>query len=111
MSIERKILKWMASEHTGISSKAMAFCAVGIKNYHFSTEPSDPSDFERCLGLVKAVPEVKKKFPKIMKMSDKWERFLTSWDYIETLFLDEIKNQGCMWSAPKTYRAMKAIGL
>jgi hypothetical protein len=54
VSIERDILKWLASDKAGVSSKAMAFCSVDIEDFvTFSAPPSDPSDFERCLGLVR----------------------------------------------------------
>ena len=55
-----KILRWMATGETGISSKKMAFTAVGEeyeKNY--PSHPHDPADFNRCLMLLDAVPEIR----------------------------------------------------
>lgn len=112
--MEKKILEWMSTDETGISSKAMAFASVGIKSSgSFSNyTPSDPSDFNRCLKLVAHVPEVKEMFPVIAKLSKQWEVVINNWDVIEASFLNEVGFDWCNGkSAPETYKLMKSLGL
>lgn len=113
MSIERKILEWMATSNTGTSSKAMAFCAAGLKNNSpfCNGYPSDPSDFNRCLKLLDKVPEIRNHFDEISKLSAVWKATIDNWDKIESTFLNEC---GFNWSkkttkATETYRLMKKI--
>jgi len=112
--MEKKILKWFATKNTGVSSKAMAFAAVGIENKgNFANcTPSDPADFNRCLVLIDSVPEIKEKFSDIAKLSQEWAVVISRWDELEKIFIDEV---GFDWSkegsATKTYELMKEIGL
>ncbi len=110
--MERKILEWLASDRTGVSSKAMAFAAVGIVNKRSfgNSTPSDPSDFNRCLMLVDQVPEIKHQFDEIAKLSDKWALLISKWEIIEKSFLDEVGFNWCKGDrAPKTYKLMHTI--
>ena len=110
--MEKKILEWFATGNTGVSSKAMAFAAVGITNKQSfgNSTPSDPSDFNRCLKLVEQVPEIKHHFDKIAKLSDKWAVLISKWEIIEKSFLDEVGFDWCKGDrAPNTYKLMHSI--
>ncbi|MNN54991.1 hypothetical protein D3C81_1698410 [compost metagenome] len=106
--IQEKVLHWIATGRVGASSKTMALAACGLPNdgdYHH-----DPDDLNRCLLLLKAVPEVRHHFDKISALGVVWGRLAAHWDEIEQSFLEEV---GLNWSksgnAPKTYRLMRDV--
>ena len=104
-----KILNWLGTGRVGASSKAMALAVLGIKND--GSHPYDPDDFNRCLLLLKAVPEIRQHMDKVAAMNKTWERLVERWEELELCFLAEV---GLDWwkakSAPKTYALMKSIG-
>jgi len=107
-----KILNWFVSGKVGLSSKTMACEVVGLpqdKNWGIC-HPLDPDDFNRCLLLLKDVPEVRDHFDKIAQLSDVWASIIARWDVIEKCFIDEV---GFDWSkgnkASKTYNLMQEI--
>ena len=103
------VLRWLANGQVGLSSKAMAFCAVGIE-YDRVDHPYDPADFNRCLLLVGQIPAIRDAFSKIAKLSPQWAAVIQHWDELEALFIKEV---GLNWergaSAPKTYERMGTI--
>lgn len=112
MSLERKVIEWLAGPSVGESSKNMAFTAVGVK--YNTRHPLDPADFNRCLKLVKQVPEIKNHFGEISKLSSQWKIVIDNWDLIESTFLDEAGidwRKGEFLKATKTYELMKVLGL
>lgn len=106
--MEKEILNWLSNGETGLSSKAMAFTAIGVECR--KAYPSDPSDFNRCLKLVNEIPEIEKHFKKIADLSPAWASIIENWNLIKDLFLEEV---GYDWSngrsAPKTYALMKDV--
>jgi hypothetical protein len=108
--MKNKILRWLANGETGMSSETMAYTAIGIKTH--KSHPYDPADLNRCLVLVKKVPEIKKHFGKIAKISKQWKAVIDNWTLLEMTFVTEV---GWNWSksmaAPKTYELMKKLGL
>jgi hypothetical protein len=107
------ILAWYVNGETGISSKAMAAVFSGIEpvNRWFGNHPSDPSDFNRCLKLLNAVPEARNHMDKVAKLSDVWAKLVDRWDEVKKCFLDEVGYDWCKAKeAPKTYALMKEIG-
>lgn len=107
----RKVLLWMANGRTGVSSKTIAaYICTGEKIV--GSTPCDPSDFNRCLLLIKAVPELKDHLYKMKGLSSKWDKLVDNWDSLEQCFINEV---GENWSkgerAPITYAAMKGMGL
>ena len=112
--MEKKIIEWLVNGDTGISSELMAATACGIDRKKWGPRtPSDPSDFNRCLKLLKAVPEVKNHMPEIANLSETWAALIERWDEVEKCFLEEV---GLDWeksrtkAARKTYELMKEIG-
>lgn len=108
---EHQIIEWMASRHTGTSSKAMAFCALGVTNKSpfGNSTPADPSDFNRCLGLLDAAPAVRDSFPQIACMSPKWHRLIDRWDEVESLLRSEMMSGRGDGTAPLTYALLNEI--
>ena len=113
MTLEKKVLKWFANGDIGISSECMALAACGIEAKRQHT-PLDPPDFNRCLKLVREIPEIMHHKDKISSISKKWKSLMDNWNHLESIFLDEV---GIDWKkdrnkpAEKTYRAMKDLGL
>lgn len=111
MDMKTKVLKWFATGETGMSSEAMASAVCGIESQKW--HPCDPADFNRCLKLIRDVPEIKEHMGKVSALSPVWEKLVARWDEVEKCFLDEV---GLDWSkgrrlhATKTYALMKEIG-
>jgi hypothetical protein len=113
---ESAIVEWLANGHTGLSSKAMAFyLGFGIvRKQEGRFYPLDPSDFNRCLGLLRVAPRLRSKLPQMAKLSKYWRRLVAAWDQIEATFHEEV---GDTWDregvralpAPRTYALMKEI--
>lgn len=111
MTLKDSVLLWLSTGQIGSSSKAMAFCAIGIN--HVSTDhPRDPADLNRCLLLVAQIPAIKKQFPDIAKLSPQWHALIDNWYELCTMFVDEV---GWDWAAggqaTNTYRRMKELFL
>lgn len=103
-----KILHWFAIGQVGASSRAMALCLINEENDH--SYPLDPSDFNRCLLFLHAVPEARKCFDKFRKMSPQWEILIDNWSEIEKSFIKEVGfNWGAGHRAPKTYKLMNDL--
>jgi hypothetical protein len=85
--------------------------ALGLEyNYNRLCYPSDPSDFNRCLELLIAAPEVEDAMPEIAKISKQWDAIISRWDEVETSFINEAgQNWSKGKSAPLTYELMKEI--
>jgi len=76
VEIANKISEWLLTGQVGESSKAMASAASGIacnsRNYY----PRDPADFNRCLLLLEAIPEIKNFFSEISQYNKYWSRII-----------------------------------
>lgn len=111
-NIKNKVLHWLAYGSVGVSSKSMALAAAGMpKCENWGADiPHDPDDFNRCLLLLDAIPEIRNHFDKIALLSKSWHKIISNWDEIEKSFIDEA---GFNWSkshsAPETYRLMKQV--
>lgn len=106
--IQKKVLNWVATGRVGASSKTMAMAACDLPNE--GDYPHDPDDLNRCLLLLKAVPEVRDNFEKIAALGVVWKRLVGRWAEIEASFLDEVGLNWCKAkSAPKTYALMREV--
>lgn len=106
---ETKVLSWMMTgDGVGMSAQAMAGAAVQI--HGGNSHPYDPSDFNRCLRLIKTIPEIKDNFDSVAMISPQWKALIDRWDEVEKCFIDEV---GFDWSkgnkAPITYKLIKSI--
>lgn len=108
-AMKYQILKWFGTGQVGASSQAMALAAAGVPQEDHS-HPYDPSDFNRCLLLQEAAPEIRQHMGKVASMSAVWARLVERWDEVEQCFIEEA---GLNWSkasrAPKTYAMLKEI--
>jgi len=106
--IKDAVLSWLAAGRVGSSSKTMALAACGLPND--GDYPHDPDDLNRCLLMLKAVPDVRQHFDKIEALGAVWARLIKRWPEIEASFLDEV---GLNWSkakaSPATYKLMREV--
>lgn len=104
--LQRKVLIWLASNRTGISSETMAYTALGLKPYR-SSHPSDPADLGRCMNLLDQIPAIREHFDEIAALSPEWGRLIASWGEITGLLEDERRSNGQF--AHATYKRMKQL--
>ncbi|WP_216628381.1 hypothetical protein [Pseudoalteromonas caenipelagi] len=103
------VLHLIAAKQLGQSAQCMAFKLLSIPTENTS-HPSDPADFNRCLRLLNAVPELRERIPNMASVSAYWAAIAEHWDDIEATFLGEV---GYDWSkgtsAPQAYQLMKTV--
>lgn len=112
-ALRTAVLQWLAeSDDVGVSSKTIAiYLSLGVKP-RGACHPLDPADFNRCLKLLKVVPELKPLLPRMRDVSPAWEKLIGRWDEVETTLLDEVGLDWCKdprKHARKTYDLMREI--
>jgi len=109
-----RVLAWLASGDTGISSESLAYEFLnqerpGRSGCH---PPLDPADLGRCLRFLALVPEARICVDRLAAKNKGWELAAKAWDAITASMIAEV---GIDWSkgksAPATYAMMKAAGL
>ena len=105
----QKAMHWLLNGNTGLSSECMMATLLSGQpvegNYKASFHPSDPADFERCVGLLNAVPTFRVTLDVMKQVSKQWAILVEHWDDLENLLNQEISQR----SAPKTYARMKEL--
>lgn len=110
--ISAEAVNWLATGQRGISSNAIFQHLTGVPATRdgWLDHPHDPADFDRCLKLLRAVPELRERLPHMASLSRGWAALVAHWDEIERSHLDEV---GLGWakarSAPKTYDLMRKV--
>ena len=103
---------WLAAGERGLSSEAIVQRLTGIKvntgRHEGAVEPPhDPSDFRRCVELLKAVPLARTYLPLMADVSPQWARIVDAWDELENLLSEEEhRTDG---KAPRLYRRLKQL--
>lgn len=118
-SLSMQATLWLASGERGLSSETIFQHLTGIKvmkghwESRYPITPSDPADLRRCRLLLEQVPELEPQFRERMASASKeWTALVREWDAIcETMDKEAPEWRTKGQSAPKTYQAMKAIGL
>ena len=107
-----RIIHWLASGDTGVSSQNIAFECLGETLRIKSSTPLDPDDLGRCLRLISKVPECRAAVDSLGGKYEKWAIAAKHWDELAMMMEEEV---GIDWSkgrsAPKTYARMLEIGL
>lgn len=108
MKWHKKIIEWLATNETGMSSETIAFAALGSPR-EITSYPHDPADLRRCIVLLDKVPEAAQVLPNLASTSPEWEGLVRNWPTLTKMLRVEIGDDlPCYgWSAPKTYKAMK----
>jgi hypothetical protein len=113
-SPSKRVMEWLASGDTGVSSESLAFEFMGTKRKGASGigHPHDPADLGRCLRLIHRVPEVRRCVDSLATEDEGWAKCAAVWDEIAASMADEV---GIDWSkgkqAPITYKLMERAGL
>jgi hypothetical protein len=84
-----KVIRWLLSDDTGVSSKALCACFCGISSTDkFDNYPRDPSDFGRCKRFLEILtPEDKNKvLQKAAGLSVEWKALAGKWDLLEKMY-------------------------
>ena len=110
MTEVQKSMHWLLNANTGMSSKCLMATLlnggpVAGKAWETNFHPHDPADFERCVGLLNAVPEFRERLGQMKTVSKHWAVLVDHWDELEALLAEEIPQR----SAPKTYARMKEL--
>tara|TARA_R110001583_G_scaffold174017_3_gene328232 strand:- start:3839 stop:4369 length:531 start_codon:yes stop_codon:yes gene_type:complete len=104
-SIREEVLIWLDSGDVGQSSKAIAMHMAGIDAKSTCT-PKDPSDFRRCLDMLKACPSIRN----ISSVVDKvphYAPYIREWNTMIDLYQSDVAEFGK--KAPNLYRFMKRL--
>ncbi|MDA8647049.1 hypothetical protein N9M08_07010 [Porticoccaceae bacterium] len=112
MSNNRNInlLKWFSSGNICKSSRTLACASAGLE-FKKVAHPKTPEDINRCLILLKTVPELRLPMQhKMPCLSESWAALTEQWDDIESIFLEEA-GLGFIKSAyaPKTSALLREI--
>jgi hypothetical protein len=86
-----QILRWFVTGNVGISSKCIASTMLGMELRGIDRwTPSDPSDFNRCLKLLRAAPEIRDHMDLMRPVSKDWSTLVDCWAEIEACFMAEV---------------------
>lgn len=102
------VIRWMAGDDTGASSKAIACHMTG--GTCDGSYPLDPADLGRCLRLLRLFPDWEPRMPEMAKYSLPWKRLAEDWAFLANSMQEEVGidcDKGR--SAPITYARMKAV--
>ncbi|MCJ7616533.1 MAG: hypothetical protein MUO43_08360, partial [Desulfobacterales bacterium] len=77
---------------------------VAISPVFRGIHPHDPSDFNRCVKLLNAVPEYRTRMDEMRAVSPQWDQLVEHWAELEELLKESID------SAPELYDRMKELG-
>jgi len=111
-TLERKVLAWLASRDTGVSSKVLAFASVGLtEKLDDLCYPWDASDLGRCIRLVESIPEVRLTFPVVCRISNKWCNIIDHWDELVELYNHEhaSDDKNIVMRMPETRALLKKL--
>ena len=103
--MSKKILKWLLSDDTGVSSKAIVAKMEGIEVLPDS-HPRDPADLGRCLRLLNLMPQYRPRLGEMREVSQVWANLVDNWDELEALYYEELASG----KAVKCYQRMKELG-
>jgi hypothetical protein len=100
------MIQWMRTRPSAEAAVVMAcWLAFGIRHGAGET-PQDPADFESCLLLLGAVPELRGYLRRMAKLSPAWKVLVQRWPDIEATFIKECGQYRC----PKTAAMIRAAG-
>jgi hypothetical protein len=95
------LTKWLLSDDTGVSSKAIAAHLTGdTKQGKFGDYPSDGDDFGRCYRLLVCVPEFAPRIGELATRSPQWAALVKHWSELTEMY---IRKDKCI------YKRMKEI--
>lgn len=107
-SDERRIIEWLATGRTGVSSESIAFRALGTQRAHES-HPWDVDDFRRCVRLLEFAPNAIEGLRALADTSRQWARLADKWDEIAECMNAElgINRHSGPGKAPVAYKMIR----
>lgn len=96
--------RWLAGGDTGRSSQTIWAVMTGklapcIKGYD---TPKDPSDFGRCVALLKLFPAWRARLPEVAARHPEWAPLVDAWDDLSAmLYADELPNRSALYARLK----------
>lgn len=87
--------EWLANGERGLSSEAIVQRLTGTPvdtqwdENGVTDHPRDPSDFRRCVELLKNVPEARPHLHLMADVSPQWARLVAHWADLENLLAEE----------------------
>jgi hypothetical protein len=102
------MMEWLRNGERSISSETIFEVMTGIsliRQRHCT--PQDPSDFNRCYGLLLEVPEFRGRIKEVGETFPDWKPFTDNWDELEHLFEEELVRED--GRAPKLYKRLHEL--
>lgn len=108
----QKAMHWLLNANTGLSSECLMATMlnggpVEGKSWETHFHPRDSGDFNRCVGLLDAVPEFRERLDLMKQISKEWAILVEHWEELEELL--KADKQINPRSAPQTYVRMKEL--
>lgn len=108
MEISDNVNNWLKTGERGISSDAIVTHLTGLNiasKYFGLGHPLDPSDFDRCVRLLNACPELRDRLDEMKEVSDKWAILVDHWDELERIYYHEMQSE----KAPRLFKRMREL--
>lgn len=111
-----RLMTWQVVGDTGLSSQCLAATimsqgeTVKLQHYYARQHPLDSGDFNRCVQLLRHVPELRVHLPIMRPVSEYWAVLVDHWDELEAMLDKEIQHRKTDKSfAGTTYRRMEEL--
>jgi hypothetical protein len=98
------VAEWIASDDTGLSSRALCNALTNYPRKVTRAYPRDPEDFGRCHRML-ATLGLRHRINEAAAISPVWARMVARWPEMEALWLEESPSG---W-APKLFALMQKI--
>lgn len=116
---EKKAYHWLETGKTGLSSLVMCHTLLprithnkieSLGKSHSDSYPHDTSDFNRCLGLLESVPELRQDLYKLKDINQQWNNLVQKWADIENAIKEnKLDEANSMISQSSYIHKMKKI--
>jgi len=94
MDTKDKIIQWLLSDDTGISSMAIVSQMTGFKTGQWGDDyPTDGYDFGRCQRLLEKIPEFMVRIEEMAQSSPQWAVLVEHWHELTQLYLKPVPNK------------------
>ncbi|WP_313043235.1 hypothetical protein [Acinetobacter sp.] len=105
-------MHWLVNGSTGLSSKCLLATIINggpvLGGYDSKFHPHDPSDLQRCIGLLNSAPELRNHLHMMKKVSKEWKVLIEHWTELEASY--ELETGGNKFQkASKTYALMQDL--
>lgn len=106
MTLSLKLLNWLASDDTGLSSRTiLAWMETGMLADVCLDYPLDPADLGRCIRLLDLEPTYRARITDMAGAGPEWARLVSRWADLEALYREEAPSG----RAPRCYALMREL--